>query len=55
MGTQISIAKTAAAIVGLLIALALSRDVAAQPAELKGLSSAAPRNVLNEMSPFSNG
>jgi molybdate transport system substrate-binding protein len=51
MGTQISIAKTAAAIVGLLIALALSRDVAAQPAELKGLSSAAPRNVLNEMSP----
>jgi len=33
MRTQISIAKTAAAIVGLLIALALSRDVAAQPAE----------------------
>jgi hypothetical protein len=51
MRTQISTAKTAAAIVGLLIALALSRDVAAQPAELRGLSSAAPRNVLNEMSP----
>jgi molybdate transport system substrate-binding protein len=50
MGTQISIAKTAAAI-GLLIALALSRDVAARLAELRVLSSAAPRNVLNEMSP----
>lgn len=50
MGTQISTAKAAAAIVGLLIALALSRDVAAQPAELRFLSSAAPRSVLNEMS-----
>ena len=51
MRTQISIAKAAAAIVGLLIALALSRDVAAQPAELRVLSSAAPRNVLTEMGP----
>jgi len=51
MGTQISTAKAAAAIVGLLIALALSRDVAAQPAELRVLSSAAPRSILNEMSP----
>src|SRR5579863_4272231 len=51
MGTQISTAKAGAAIAGLLIALALSRDVAAQPAELRVLSSAAPRSVLNEMSP----
>ena len=51
MGTQITTAKAAAAIVGLLIVLALSRDVAAQPAELRVLSSAAPRSVLNEMSP----
>jgi molybdate transport system substrate-binding protein len=51
MRTQISIAKAAAAIVGLLIALALSRDVAAQPAELRVLSSAAPRNVLTEIGP----
>jgi molybdate transport system substrate-binding protein len=51
MRTQISLAKAAAAIAGLLIALALSGDVAAQPAELKGLSSAAPRSVLTEMSP----
>src|SRR6516165_4440097 len=51
MGTQIATAKAAAAIVGLLIVLALSRDVAAQPAELRVLSSAAPRSVLNEMSP----
>jgi hypothetical protein len=51
MGTQISAARAAAAIVGLLIALALSRDVAAQPAELRVLSSAAPRSILNEMSP----
>ena len=39
MGTQISTAKAAAAIVGLLIALALSRDVAAQPAELSSAAS----------------
>jgi molybdate transport system substrate-binding protein len=51
MAIQIPTAKVAAAIVGLLIALALSRDVAAQPAELRVLSSAAPRSVLNEMSP----
>ena len=51
MGTQISTAKAAAAIVGLLIALAQSRDVAAQPAELRVLSSSAPRSVLNEISP----
>jgi molybdate transport system substrate-binding protein len=51
MGTQISTARAAAAIVGLLIALALSRDVAARPAELRVLSSAAPRSILNEMSP----
>lgn len=48
---SMAIQKAAAAIVGLLITLALSRDVAAQPAELRVLSSAAPRSVLNEMSP----
>src|SRR5215471_8483977 len=51
LGTHIFTGKAAAAIVGVLIALALSRDIATQPAELRVLSSAAPRSVLNEMSP----
>lgn len=48
---KISTAKTATLIAGSLVALALSRDVAAQGAEFRVLSSAAPRSVLNEMSP----
>jgi molybdate transport system substrate-binding protein len=52
MGTRISTAKAVAVIAGLLIALAPSRDVAAQAAELRVLSSAAPRGVLNELAPI---